>query len=172
MHRKTIMLVLFDLFLRNKFFSSLQLLGNLSLDFLGRTVSSSFPILHTGFFCLFEPEHPIESPVVAVIVGIRTPDWSHKEQYPNFSFPSVWPPRLPQLHIFLLSHFSLIRRPYQVSAQGFCGYFPCILTLAQRFGLDLSSLWHRPEETWNNYKSPSCWPDLQQSHNPPTLSWG
>ena len=46
------MLVLLDLFLRNKFFSILQFTGNLLLDFLGR-VYSSFPILHTSFFFYF-----------------------------------------------------------------------------------------------------------------------
>ena len=43
------LLVLLDLFLRNKFFSILQFLSNLLLDFLGR-VYSSFPILHTSLF--------------------------------------------------------------------------------------------------------------------------
>ena len=34
-----------------------------------------------------------------VIDATRTPVWLHKEQYPNFSFPNVWPPRLLQLCI-------------------------------------------------------------------------
>ena len=37
-------------------------------------VYSSFPILHASLFCLFEPDQPMDSLVVAVIVGTRTPD--------------------------------------------------------------------------------------------------
>ena len=39
---------------------------------------------HKLIFYLFQPELPIDSPFVAVIVGIQTPDWSHKESYPTF----------------------------------------------------------------------------------------
>ena len=66
------LLVLLDLFLRNKLFSILRCLGNILLDFLGR-VCSSIPILRTSLFHLFEPEQPIDSPVGAVIVWIQTP---------------------------------------------------------------------------------------------------
>ena len=62
-----------DQFLRNKFFSILQILGNSLLDFLGR-VCSSFPILHSNSSFLFEPEKPIHSPEKAVIVEIRVLD--------------------------------------------------------------------------------------------------
>ena len=64
------LLVLLDLFLRNKFFSILQFLGNILLDFPGR-VHCSFPILQTRLF-LSEPDQPIDSSVVVVIVGTRT----------------------------------------------------------------------------------------------------
>ena len=37
-----------------------------------------------AYFYLFEPELPIDSPFVAVIVGIQTPGWSHEEPYPTF----------------------------------------------------------------------------------------
>ena len=87
------LLVMLDLFLRNKFFSILQFLGNHFLDFVGR-VCSSFPILHTSLLCLFELDQPIDSPVVVVIDLI-------KEQYQNFCFPNVSPPSLPQLRIIL-----------------------------------------------------------------------
>ena len=63
------LLVLLDLFLRNKVFSILQLLGNLSLDFLER-VYFSIEITHTNLFSLFEPDLRIDSLVVAEIVGI------------------------------------------------------------------------------------------------------
>ena len=67
------LLVSLDLLLRNTFFSILQFLGNLLLDVIGR-VYSSFPILHTNLFCLVELDQPIDSPVVAVTIGTRTPD--------------------------------------------------------------------------------------------------
>ena len=66
-----LLLVLLGLFLRNKLLFIVQFLGNLLLDFLGR-VYSSFPTRHTSLF--YEPGQPIDSPVVAVIVGIQTPD--------------------------------------------------------------------------------------------------
>ena len=139
------------LFLRNKFFSILQFLGNLSVDFLGRA-HSSIPILHRSLFYLFEPDLPIDSLVVAEIVGTRTPDWPHKEPYVNFSFPNVWPPRLPQLRIIFDETFFLVGWPIQLSAQGFWGYFLCLLTIAQRFGLDLSSLHDSdPKKEWKQW---------------------
>ena len=67
------LLVQLDPLLRNKFFSILQFIGNLLRNFLGR-VCSSFPILNTTLYSVFEPDQPIDSPVVAVIVGIQTPD--------------------------------------------------------------------------------------------------
>ena len=83
---------------------------------------SSFPIRHTSVLCLFEPVQSTDSPVVAEIVGTRTPDWSRKEQHQNFSFPNVPPPRLAQL-----------------SVQGFCRFW-LSLNFSQRLGLELSSL--------------------------------
>ena len=56
------------LFLRNKFFSILQFIGNILHDFLGR-VCLSIPILHTSLFHLFKPDLPIDSLIVAEIVG-------------------------------------------------------------------------------------------------------
>ena len=47
--------------------------GNLLRDFLGR-VHSSLPTLHTNLSSPFEPHQPIDSPVVAVIVGFQTRD--------------------------------------------------------------------------------------------------
>ena len=73
------------MFLRHKFFTMLQFLGNFLRDFL-RSVFDSVPILHTNLSSLFEPDQPIDSPVVAVIVEIRVLDECHKEQYQNFSF--------------------------------------------------------------------------------------
>ena len=67
------MLVSLDLFLRNRSFVILQFLGNLLLDVLGK-VHSSFPILHTTSFCLFEFDQPIGLLIVVVIWGTRTPD--------------------------------------------------------------------------------------------------
>ena len=66
------MLVQLVMFLRNKFFSILQVLGNLLRDFLGR-VYFSIPILHTSLSYLCEPDQPIISLVVAVVAGIPTP---------------------------------------------------------------------------------------------------
>ena len=63
------MLVLLNLFHRNKFFSILQFLGNVLHDLLGR-VYFSIPILHTSFFFLYEPDLPIDLLVVAEIVEI------------------------------------------------------------------------------------------------------
>ena len=131
--------MLLGVFLRNKFFSILQFLGNLLRDFLGR-VHSSFPNLHTILFHLFELDQPIDSLVVAVIVGTQTPDESHKEQYPNFSFPNVSPPRLPQLRKIFVEPSFLMGRPIQLSVHGFRGDFLCLSTNAQRLCLDLFHL--------------------------------
>ena len=68
------LLVLLDLFLRNKFFSILQFVGNLSLNFSDESVPHFQFSLQASLFGLFESDQPIESPVVAVIVGTRTPD--------------------------------------------------------------------------------------------------
>ena len=67
------------LFLRHKFFSMLQFLGNLLLDFLGCVRSSFSNTPHTSCFCLIEPDQPMDSPVAAVIVGTRTRDWSRED---------------------------------------------------------------------------------------------
>ena len=101
-----------------------------------------------------------------------TPDWSQKEQYPNFSSPNAWSPR-PALSFVqsLLSQFFLLSRPIQLSDQGFCGDVACLSPFAQRFSLDLSS----PLNCFTIYvrtSPPWCQYDAQQSHGPPTVSWG
>ena len=69
------LLVLLDLFLRNRFFSILQFLDNLLLDFFSEESVPHFQSsIQDYFFCLFEPDQPIDSLVVAVIVGTRTLD--------------------------------------------------------------------------------------------------
>ena len=125
------LLVSLGLFLRNKIL--------LVLDFLGR-VYSSFPILHTSLSYLFEPDQPIDSPVVAVIVGIQNPDLSHKEQYQNLYFPNVSPPRLLQLRIIFAEPTFLLARLIQLSVQGFGGDFVYLSMFAQRLDLYLFSL--------------------------------
>ena len=62
------LLVMFGLLLRNNFLQILEFLANLSPNFLGR-VYSLFPILLSCIFCFFVPDQPIDSLVVAVIVG-------------------------------------------------------------------------------------------------------
>ena len=111
------MLVLLDLIHRNKFLSILQFLGNLLQDFLGRAY-------------LFGPDLPIDLLDVAetsvrfkLLIDL------------NFS-----PQLLPQLNTISAVPFSLLGRPSQLSVQGFCGDFLCLLANAQRFDFDLSSL--------------------------------
>ena len=67
---------------------------------------------------------PIDLLDVAEIVQIQILDWSHEEQYQDFSFPNVWPPRLPPLRKIFAESFSLLERPIQLSVQGFCGDLP------------------------------------------------
>ena len=107
--------------------SSQQILLNASISwqyFAWFSRKSLFQISNSPYNFIsspFEPVQPVDSPVVAVIVGTRTPDWCHKEQYPNFSFPNVWPPCQPQLRIILAEPVFLLSRPIQLSVQGFCG---------------------------------------------------
>ena len=112
----------FIFFVHNKFFSILRLLGNILLDFI-RRVCSSFPNIHTSLFHLFEPDQPIDSPVVAVIVGTRTPDRSHKEQYPNFSLLYVFTSTSASASYDLCWANFLLAWPNQLSVQVFYGYF-------------------------------------------------
>ena len=65
--------------------------------------------------CLFEPDQPIDSPVVAVIVGTRTPNWSHTRATSEFLFSQC-----------------------STSTSASHGQFACLLMHAQRFGLNLS----------------------------------
>ena len=125
---------------------NLQFLGKILPDFLGRAY---FPLLHQDYFSLFEPDQPIDSPVVAVIVGTRTPDWSHKEQYLNFSFPNVWPPRLPQLRKVFAEQF-LLGRSIQLSFKDFVEILPVSQCLNNILVSMSPPLWHRLEKTWNN----------------------
>ena len=67
------MLVLLDLFLRNKFFSILQFLGNLLHDLNGRAYFS-IPFSIQADFRLSEPDLPIELLDVIEIVEIQILD--------------------------------------------------------------------------------------------------
>ena len=68
-----LLLVLLDLFLRNKFLSILQFIGNPLHDSLGR-VYSSIPILHTSLFYLSEPDLLIDFLDVTEIAEIQILD--------------------------------------------------------------------------------------------------
>ena len=56
-------------------------------DFFGRESIPHFQFSTQFYRLSFEPDQPIVSPVVAVILEIRVLDESHEEQHPNFSFP-------------------------------------------------------------------------------------
>ena len=104
----------------------LQFLGNLLLDFLGRLYSSS-PIIHTSLFCLFESDQPIDSPVVAVIVGIQILHWSHEKRCQNFS----------KFHLhFCFSFEKSLLSQFFSSHDQFS--FPLCSTLLLWFGLSLN----------------------------------
>ena len=167
------MLVLLDLFLHNKFFSTLQFLGNLLHAFLGR-VYFSIPILHTSCFHLFECDLTIDLLVETEVVGKLL---IHEEQYPNISFPNISLPLLPQLHTTFTDPFFHLGRPIQLFVQGFCGHVACFSLFAQRSGLDLSSLSIQTEEEWKQrflcpgpHQFPGRYYDCQPTHEPPTVS--
>ena len=118
-------------FAKHTFSSIFQFLDSLLHDFLGRVYSSN-PILHTSLFSLWAwSAHRF-----ACCSGNRW-DSSHEEQYQNFIFSLKY-----RLHLclniiqFCADHF-LLGRPIELSAQAFCWDFPCLLTIAQRFDLDL-----------------------------------
>ena len=64
---------------------------------------------------------------------------SHKEQYANFSFPNLSPPRLPQLRKMFPEPIFLLARPSQLSVLRIYGDVACLSMFAQRLGLNLSS---------------------------------
>ena len=114
------LLVLLDLFLRNKFFSILQFLGNLLHGLL-----AEFQFSIQAYFYLSESDLPIDLLDVTEVVEIQTLAWSLEKRCQKFSSPNFSPQLLPQLHF-----------PFQ----GFCGDFLCFSTNAQRFDIDLHSL--------------------------------
>ena len=100
------LLVLLDLFLRNKFLVCLQFLGNFSCDSRW-IVGFSCPILDRNCSSLFEPDPPIGSLDVAVIFVIQDLEESHKELLLNFSVPIFWFPHQLQLQtVFFWAAFS------------------------------------------------------------------
>ena len=60
------------------------------------------------------------------------------------------------LRIIFVEQNSLFGRLIQLSVEGYCGDFPCHLTIAQRSDLDLSlPPWLRPKKSGNNVFSVS-----------------
>ena len=139
--------VLLGLFLRNKFFPFFQFLGNLLLDFLGRVCSSS-PIHHASLLYLFDPDQPIDSLVVAVIVGIQTPDESLTEPHQNFSCCTST--SASDSYKLCWTNFSSSDGRFSFPFKDFfeiLSVFHCLHNVLVSISFPL---WHRLEKTWNN----------------------
>ena len=138
--------------------------------------SISFSIPNTNLSSLFELDQPSDSPVVAVIVGIRLLDESQKEHYQNFSFPNFWPPFLFQFWIIFSELTFLLERMIQLSVPGTYGDFVCLSAFVQRLNLDLFSPLTRILQHSQQFRGPLpvSWcqrMSLQQNRNPLPVSW-
>ena len=137
-----------------------------------------FEVSTQTYLLSFEPDQPIDSPVVAAIVGIQIPDWSLEKQRPNFSFPNNRPPLLPQLHTILLSHFLSSDGQFSFPLKDFVD----MLTVIERLHYFLISISSLSIQTyisgndgfsvWVCTRSPWCCYDCQPIHNLPPVCRG
>ena len=108
------------LFLRNKFFSILQLFGNLLLDLLGRAYSS-IPILHTSCFYFSVPDLPLD--LLDVVESFRFKFDLRNSNILTLLFPISRHNCSFSFVQFFAEPFSLLGRPSRLSVQGSSGDF-------------------------------------------------
>ena len=126
-----------------------------SISFFATNTSQFFILLAIFFLLIFSEQSAPHFPVSTQIIFSLWPlsahwfaccscnRWDSKKLLivPIKSNISISPFPMFHLHVCLsfeklLSQFFLLERPVQLSNQGLCGDFPCLLTIAQRFDLN------------------------------------